>query len=262
MMRTFKFDIIFIIFLFKWSVDGATEHIRIKYQILKFMIELESSEIVGCCTGGKKFNKKAKYHFQGYRNWENSEQFRYVQQILKGEKRVLPSRSWFSKVCYDTTSFYRYHSRILSAIFCGSMGVYYLIVVLSVIFIPYLYGLADWLSSSWDLIAPIVALLDASTAQRYDVDRTKEWTFAIIKYIEAVPICLSVATCVAVLVTLFNFYRLMVNYIEHYQQIRRGDYTHIHVAERTPTSLMTGNLKYQAYQTSYFIVGFIIQVSF
>ena len=73
---------------------------------------------------------------------------------------------------------------------------------------------------------------------------------------------MSVAAGVAILLTLGNFYRLMVNYIEHYQQIRRGDYTHVHPKGRTPTSLMTGNLKYQAYQTSYFIVGYVIQVQF
>ena len=125
------------------------------------------------------------------------------------------------------------------------MGVYFLIVVSAVIWIPYFHGLADWLSSSWDEISPIIAFLNAASTEKYDVDKTKEWTFVVIAYIRAVPVCLSVATVVAVLVTCFNFYRLMVNYIEHYQQIRRGDYTHIHVNERTPTMLMTGNLKYQ-----------------
>ena len=140
------------------------------------------------------------------------------------------------------------------------MGVYFVIGALSGIIIPNIYGLADWLSSSWDEIRPIIALLNAASTDEYDVDKTNKWTFAIIAYIKAVPVCLTVATVVAVLVTCFNFNRLMANYIKHCQQIRRGDYTHIHVSKSTPTSLMTGNLKYQAYQASYFIVGFIIQV--
>ena len=40
----------------------------------------------------------------------------------------------------------------------------------------------------------------------------------------------------------------------------RGDYSEVHVSDRTPTALMTGNLKYQAYQTAYIGVGFVIQV--
>ena len=51
-----------------------------------------------------------------------------------------------------------------------------------------------------------------------------------------------------------------VNYVKNYQEVRRGDYTNVHVNGRTPTSLMTGNMKYQAYQTAYFIIGFLIQV--
>ena len=39
----------------------------------------------------------------------------------------------------------------------------------------------------------------------------------------------------------------------------RGDYSEVHVGERTPSALMTGNLKYQAYQTAYIGVGFVIQ---
>ena len=34
----------------------------------------------------------------------------------------------------------------------------------------------------------------------------------------------------------------------------------VHIADKTPTNLMTGNLKYQAYQTAYIGVGFIVQL--
>lgn len=60
----------------------------------------------------------------------------------------------------------------------------------------------------------------------------------------------------------FNIYRLLVNYIKHYQQIRRGDYSQVHATMKTPVNLMTGNLKFQAYQTAYIILGFSIQAMF
>ena len=34
----------------------------------------------------------------------------------------------------------------------------------------------------------------------------------------------------------------------------------MHIADKNPTNLMTGNLKYQAYQTAYIGVGFIVQL--
>jgi hypothetical protein len=82
----------------------------------------------------------------------------------------------------------------------------------------------------------------------------------LVTYIRAVPICVTVGLTVGCVLTAFNMYRLLVNYINHFQQIRRGDFSEVHVKDRVPTNLMTGNLKYQAYQTAYFIIGFLIQV--
>jgi len=92
------------------------------------------------------------------------------------------------------------------------------------------------------------------------VEDSEQCVLHVIHYIRAVPACLSAGTVVACILTCFNFYRLMVNYIEHYQEIRRGDYKNVHVEDRIPRELMVGNLNYQAYQTSYFIAGFVIQV--
>ena len=78
-------------------------------------------------------------------------------------------------------------------------------------------------------------------------------------YADALPICFYVSLIVAGLITFFNIYKIFINYRIHCNQVIRGDYSEVHVGERTPTALMTGNLKYQAYQTAYIGVGFVIQ---
>ena len=78
-------------------------------------------------------------------------------------------------------------------------------------------------------------------------------------YANALPICFYVSLIVAGLITFFNIYKIFINYRIHCNQVIRGDYSEVHVAQRTPTALMTGNLKYQAYQTAYIGVGFVIQ---
>ena len=78
-------------------------------------------------------------------------------------------------------------------------------------------------------------------------------------YADALPICFYVSLILAGLITFFNIYKIFINYRIHCNQVIRGDYSEVHVGERTPTALMTGNLKYQAYQTAYIGVGFVIQ---
>ena len=79
-------------------------------------------------------------------------------------------------------------------------------------------------------------------------------------YANALPICFYVSLVVAGAITFFNIYKIFINYRNHCNQVIRGDYSEVHVGKRSPTSLMTGNLKYQAYQTAYIGVGFVIQV--
>ena len=62
-----------------------------------------SNSTSGCCQCAKNFNSKADYHFRGYRNWEDSEQYKYVQKLLHGIKAEKQPPSWFARFCYDTT---------------------------------------------------------------------------------------------------------------------------------------------------------------
>ena len=78
-------------------------------------------------------------------------------------------------------------------------------------------------------------------------------------YANVLPICFNVCLIVTGLMTFFNIYKIFINYRIHCNQVIRGDYSEIHVGSKSSTSLMTGNLKYQAYQTAYIGVGFIIQ---
>ena len=78
-------------------------------------------------------------------------------------------------------------------------------------------------------------------------------------YVNAIPICFNVSLSVAGLITFFNMYKIFINYRIHCNQVIRGDYSEVHVGERTPIDLMAGNLKYQAYQTAYIGVGFVLQ---
>ena len=78
-------------------------------------------------------------------------------------------------------------------------------------------------------------------------------------YANVLPICFNVCLIVAGLMTFFNIYKIFMNYRIHCNQVIRGDYSEVHVGTKSSTSLMTGNLKYQAYQTAYIGVGFIIQ---
>lgn len=73
----------------------------------------------------------------------------YAQELLKGENRVIPETTWYTRLCHDTRSFYRYHSRILSAICCGAMGVYFMLVYIFVVIIPLWDGHANAIADLW-----------------------------------------------------------------------------------------------------------------
>lgn len=51
-----------------------------------------------------------------------------------------------------------------------------------------------------------------------NVERTEYWITVVITYITSITPCLIAGLAVAILMTLINFYRLLVNYVKHYQE--------------------------------------------
>ena len=100
-------------------------------------------------------------------NFENTNivysniEYRYVQDMLKGTKRVVRKKSnIFQNLCYDPTSYYRYHSRILSTVVSGLIGLYSNIIFWVAILIPITENLVSYLENNWFIIFSLNAAFD------------------------------------------------------------------------------------------------------
>ena len=93
-----------------------------------------------------------------------------------------------------------------------------------------------------------------STHMEYYVDLVDIYLHSVIKTFE-------VSTYIAVFLSLYASFRFLRNHKIQHEAVRRGKYRQIELLQ-TPSQLLTGNFKYQAYQTAYISWGFAMQVSF
>lgn len=133
------------------------------------------------------------------------------------------------------------------------------------IYRPYINIATQEVIAGWRSIAPVVIMVDQFLSAQgqsnlFDADKVAGYIEIFQIYIAVIPACFNAAIAIAIMLTCFNLYRMLINYRAHCKQVIRGDFSEVHVKRHTPTSLMTGNLKYQAYQTAYISIGFILQL--
>ena len=95
---------------------------------------------------------------------------------------------------------------------------------------PFVTGISFYFIDQWQAVAPMVIVVDQilsgfNQTNAFDAERIAEYIVILQKYIGVVPICFNLAIFVAVLLTFFNLYRMLINYREHCAQVIRGDYS-------------------------------------
>ena len=156
------------------------------YYLVKFAFFATDEDESEMTSLPKRFNHRAQTFFRGWSQWDQSQEYRYVQDLLRGRKRVVPLKSGiFQKVCYDPTSYYRYHSRILSTVVCGLLGLYITLLVWTQWFFPLVEGIITFLSNNWTVLFTLNAVLDPNG--NLVTERIITWVGTILAYIRLVP---------------------------------------------------------------------------
>lgn len=211
-----------------------------------------------------RFNVRYVKFINGYENWRNESYYAHTVKLCRSTRINNTTRSMFARQCWDPRNVFKFHSRLLSIIMAVFITIWSQVFVYLVIVTPFVQWLSTIIIDSWTSFAPIIIIIDQyinpdNAANR--AERITSYIQIIQKYIAAIPICLNVAIVMAILLTLFNLYRMLINYREHCSQVIKGDYSEVHKGVRTNVNMMTGNLKYHAYQTAYFGAGFLIQLT-
>ena len=254
------------------AVDGLTwvykvpEHLA--WTLLSILIPALAIKVALIDIPSKKksvigrFNERYVKFINGYDNWRKEPYYDHTVDLCRSARLRTSSRSIIARQCWDPRNIFKFHSRLLSIVTAAFIVIWSEVFIYLVLVTPAVQYVSNFIIQSWETFAPFIILIDQffQPDGTNRAERITEYISIIQKYIAAVPLCLNIAIIVAILLTLFNLYRMLINYREHCAQVIKGDYSEVHVANRTNVNLMTGNLKYQAYQTAYIGVGFIIQL--
>ena len=212
-----------------------------------------------------RFNERYIKYINGYENWKEENYYFHTVDLATSSKIRNTSKTVFERHCWSANNLFKYHSRLLSIVLTSMLAIYVEVLVLVLIYRPYVHHFTRETIEGWRSIAPYVIMFDQFLSSQgqdnlFDADKVGWYLQVFQTYVGVIPACFNIAIVTPILVTCFNLYRMLINYREHCKQVIRGDYSEVHVTKHTPTSLMTGNLKYQAYQTAYISIGFIIQL--
>jgi hypothetical protein len=138
--------------------------------------EKRNNTIVG------KFNHRAEVFFRGWHQWDQSPEHKYVQALLRGMKAPPTKRGGvLQKLIYDSTSFYKFHSRIISSIICGIIGLYLTILLTTFYIFPIIELYEGYLTNDFTLIITMQYFVNPSGAG--DPEELKIWIAVFIEYI-------------------------------------------------------------------------------
>ena len=214
-----------------------------------------------------RFNDRFQSFIDGFENWKAEPYYLHTKDICTSKHLRDTTKSCINEVCFNPKNLFKFHSRLI-AIFFNAIVVIFLILISNILLTgPAILETITWVQQQWELYTPIVVLLEVlltasneTDFNQLDPSRIKTSIDIFSEYLNVAKLSVYLGFSCAAVLTVFNMYRMFLNYRNHCSQVIRANYTEVHKDGRTNVSLMTGNLKYQAYQTAYIGVGFVLQI--
>ena len=119
---------------------------------------------------------------------------------------------------------------MLSIVLTSLLAIYVEVLVLVMIYKPYINILTQQIIESWKSVAPVIILVDQFLSTQgqenlFDADKISWYIGVFQTYIGVIPTCFNLAIVIAVILTCFNLYRMLINYRRHCKQVIQGDYS-------------------------------------
>ena len=185
-------------------------------------IPSEKSSLIG------RFNERYVKYINGYENWRQENYYYHTVDVCTAAKLRKTKNTWFESHCWSprnvfklgiddlvmfkriTTCFLvekspfwtKYHSRLLSIVLTSLLAIYVEVLVLVMIYKPYIHILTQQIIEGWKSVAPAIILVDQFLSTQgqenlFDAEKISWYIGVFQTYIGVIPTCFNLAIIIA-----------------------------------------------------------------